>query len=75
MSIHLRIAFILSLVGLSACGTNRAQDASQENAATASQTDITRPPVFVKSTSDEAEGDPEETISLEEWQKEQQEDE
>lgn len=78
MSIHLKITFILLLVGLSSCGTNRVSDASQGNAETTSQADITRPPSFVNSASsasNNSENDPDETISLEEWQKEQLENE
>jgi len=56
---------LVSLV--SACG-------GKKNSATADteiEKDITRPPVFVKSTDLNSESDPEETISAEEWLKQQ----
>ena len=63
-------SFILTvlLVSLvSACGGKKNNAIADSEI----QKDITRPPVFVKSTDLSNETNPEETISAEEWQKQQ----
>lgn len=67
--------FILAISLLISCGSNKKNDQSVANAQGSAQsnTDITRPPVFVSQQKDTTEVDPNETISLEEWKKKQQE--
>ena len=65
--------FIVLSVLLSACGTNKQDDVNNQSVEknAAEQADITRPPKFVKRDQNNTETNPDETISLEEWRKEQ----
>ena len=72
--VGLLIAIVL-LSSLSACGGRFAKNKAAEQSATPI-VDITRPPVTI-GTADkvEVEGDPDKTVSYEEWQKSQAKDE
>ena len=64
---------IVSIIsGCSAKNKNQNVAKGDASVQAANQNDITRPPEFVKRERDDAEGDPEETISLDEWQKKQE---
>ncbi|MBX2847297.1 MAG: hypothetical protein KTR16_03175 [Acidiferrobacterales bacterium] len=61
----------LLITTLAACGANK-QDSTPQAADSTLPEDITRPPVFVKRGQENTETDPQETISAEEWQKQQE---
>lgn len=61
--------FVLLASCVTACGGNK--KAVEQNTAE-NQADITRPPEFIQRGQDNAETDPDETISMEEWQRKQQ---
>ena len=62
---------VLLLATVTACG-NRNNTDQQQAVNSAIDSDITRPPVFVKNGQLNTETNPEETISAEQWQKEQE---
>ena len=66
------LIYVISAFLLSACGASKKDAEGVQAVNTAVQDDITRPPVFVKRGQQNSETDPEETISAEEWQKEQE---
>jgi len=66
---------ILTVLFISGCsGKDKNQGIAKGSAdvQSANESDITRPPEFVKRPRNDAEGDPNETISLDDWRKEQE---
>ena len=71
MKLKIMVVFLL-LLSITACGTASKSVELDENG---EQTDITRPPTFVKpqlSQKEQVEKDPDEAVSLEEWEKQQE---
>ena len=62
---------ILLISLLTACGTNKKNLDQQQTSESSLEGDITRPPVFIKKGDQNTETSPDQVISAEQWQKQQ----